>query len=130
MNEISWIVILLFLPFCLTMMVSLVEGISDIFPRKPRVVFVERVRYRDRPVKKQLQVSLRVDACPVKTSKKKKKPKLDNPRMPSHIVDEVTRSLAGLGISEKDAKKIINQLCLSKKYFDAESLLKDCINSI
>lgn len=121
MTEISWLVLLLFLPFCLHMTVSLVEGIADIFPRKPQVVVQHQIRYKERVVYR--------DRPSVKT-KPKPKPK-PAPSRSNQIHKEVIISLSALGVSKGDSSRLINSLVASgKTYRDAESLLKDCINSL
>lgn len=129
MTEIGWLILLLFLPFCLHMMVSLVEGIGDIVPRKPKVIIQQEIRYKERVVYK--------DRPSVKTksrSKSKPKPKFKPKPAPSRsnpMHKEVVASLSVLGVSKGDSSRLINSLVASgKTYEDAESLLKDCISSL
>lgn len=123
MTEIGWLILLLFLPFCLHMMVSLVEGIGDIVPRKPKVIIQQEIRYKERVVYK--------DRPSVKTkSKSKSKPK-PAPSRSNPMHKEVVASLSVLGVSKGDSSRLINSLVASgKTYEDAESLLKDCISSL
>ena len=125
MTEIGWLILLLFLPFCLHMMVSLVEGIGDIVPRKPKVIIQQEIRYKERVVYK--------DRPSVKTkskSKSKSKPK-PAPSRSNPMHKEVVASLSVLGVSKGDSSRLINSLVASgKTYQDAESLLKDCISSL
>ena len=68
------------------MMVSLVEGIGDIVPRKPKVIIQQEIRYKERVVYK--------DRPSVKTkskSKPKPKPKF-KPKPASSLESDAQRS--------------------------------------
>ncbi len=138
MTDISWMVLLLFLPFCLTMGVRVLDGILEIFSTKPVVViqgptrYKEKVVYKDR-VKEKVVYKDRVvyKAKPKYKTKSKKMPTVTAQDVNSQIKEEVLISLCSLGVSKINGKRLINKLVQSgKKYLDSESLLKDCLNSM
>ena len=128
MNEISWLILLLFLPFCLNMIVNILDGISEMRASKPVVVIQERIRFKERIVYHDRGTVNRFK----NDTKPKSKPK--NKVTQTHsdkIHDEVIVSLSALGVSRCDGKRLINSLAVSgKTYTDSESLLKDCVNSL
>ncbi len=138
MTDISWMVLLLFLPFCLTMGVRVLDGILEIFSTKPVVViqgptrYKEKVVYKDR-VKEKVVYKDRVvyKAKPKYKTKSKKMPTVTAQDVNGQIKEEVLISLCSLGVSKINGKRLINKLVQSgKKYLDSESLLKDCLNSM
>lgn len=138
MTDISWMVLLLFLPFCLTMGVRVLDGILEIFSTKPVVViqgptrYKEKVVYKDR-VKEKVVYKDRVvyKAKPKYKTKSKKMPTVTAQDVNSQIKEEVLISLCSLGVSKINGKRLINKLVQSgKRYLDSESLLKDCLNSM
>ncbi len=138
MTDISWMVLLLFLPFCLTMGVRVLDGILEIFSTKPVVViqgptrYKEKVVYKDR-VKEKVVYKDRVvyKAKPKYKTKSKKMPTVTAQDVNGQIKEEVLISLCSLGVSKINGKRLINKLVQSgKRYLDSESLLKDCLNSM
>ena len=136
MNEISWLILLLFLPFCLNMIVSILDGISEMRASKPVVVIQERIRFKERVVyyDRVTVDRFKNDTKPKLKPQPKPKNKPKNKVTQTHsdqLHDEVIVSLSALGVSRCDGKRLINSLVVSgKTYTDSESLLKDCINSL
>jgi len=145
MTEISWLVLLLFLPFCLNTIVSIIDGLLDM--KKPKVIVQERVSYKERiiyrdrviqqphPMREQRSAKThprgRVEQkC--RTEPPKPKSPAD-PAVSSVIVDEVLMALLSLGIPKSRGKVLISSLVKSnprKKYSDSETLLQDCIKCL
>jgi len=128
MTEISWLVLLLFLPFCLNTIVSIIDGLLDM--KKPIVIVQERVSYKEKVVYRD-----RVVQKPKQTKQTKQtKPKSPaDPAVSSVIVDEVLMALLSLGIPKSRGKVLISSLVKSnphKKYSDSETLLQDCIKCL
>ncbi len=121
MNEISWLILLLFLPFCLNMTVSILEGISNILPRKPQIVVHESVRYKERVVYKDRPIPNDLQNNDLNTN---------SPTVSPSLISEVVASLLSLGVTKKNATTLTNRLCSEKKYLDSESLMEDCLKSL
>ncbi len=140
MTEISWLVLLLFLPFCLNTIVSIIDGLLDM--KKPiviveeRVSYKEKVVYRDRVVQKPKQPKQPKRPKQPKQPKQTKETKPKSPTSPTVsnvIVDEVLIALLSLGIPKSKGRGLISSLVKSsshKKYLDSETLLQDCIKSL
>lgn len=130
MTEISWLVLLLFLPFCLNTIVNIIDGLLDM--KKPKVIVQERVSYKERIIYRDRVIQQPHPMRECRTEPAKPKSPAD-PAVSSVIVDEVLMALLSLGIPKSKGKVLISSLVKSnphKKYSDSETLLQDCIKSL
>lgn len=131
MTDISWFIILLMLPFCLHLLVDIVNAI----PRKTEVVIQERVRYKERIVYRNQPVKKAPVKKPV-SRKKGKSPTVSRAtanKTSESTIDDVLVALLSLGISKTDGKRLVNKVIKqnpAKTYLKAEPLLEDCIKCL
>ncbi len=131
MTEISWLVLLLFLPFCLNTIVSIIDGLLDM--KKPIVIVEERVSYKEKVVYRDRVVQKPKQPKQPKQTKQNKPKSPTSPTVSNVIVDEVLIALLSLGIPKSKGRGLISSLVKSsshKKYLDSETLLQDCIKSL
>lgn len=144
MTEISWLVLLLFLPFCLNTMANIIDGLLDM--KKPKIIVEERVSYKERvvyrdrviqkphPLREQRSAKTHPRGRVEQEWSTQPKPKSPtSPTVSNVIVDEVLIALLSLGIPKSKGKVLISSLVKSsshKKYSDSETLLQDCIKSL
>jgi|TARA_R110002167_G_scaffold164600_3_gene361550 hypothetical protein len=140
-----WIVLCLMAPIALTMLASVmgaVVGCFEAFTPLLEAILIaskqvstqrEKVVYRDRE-----KIVYRDRVKPQKTtasttpivSTPPPLPTISTPATDSQIISEATKALKVLGFGANDIKRAIKDLCSSKVYPDAESLLGDCLRQL
>lgn len=131
-----WIVLCLMAPIALTMLASVmgaVVGCFEAFTPLLEAILIaskqvstqrEKVVYRDRE-----KIVYRDRVKPQKTTASTA-PIVSTPTTDSQIISEATKALKVLGFGANDIKRAIKDLCSSKVYPDAESLLGDCLRQL
>ena len=131
-----WIVLCLMAPIALTMLASVMGAVVGCFEAftplleailiasKQASVQREKIVYRDRE-----KIVYRDRVKPQKTTASTA-PIVSTPTTDSQIISEATKALKVLGFGANDIKRAIKDLCSSKVYPDAESLLGDCLRQL
>ena len=131
-----WIVLCLMAPIALTMLASVmgaVVGCFEAFTPLLEAILIaskqvstqrEKIVYRDRE-----KIVYRDRVKPQKTTASTA-PIVSTPTTDSQIISEATKALKVLGFGANDIKRAIKDLCSSKVYPDAESLLGDCLRQL
>jgi len=122
-----WVIVCFTLPFAFAlfgrMMWAVVACLEAVIPQVQEVQ-VEKIVYRDR--------EKIVYRDRVKTPKATVSAVADTPTFTTdlQIISDTVDALKGLGFRATDIKGVIKDLCVSKSYSNAESLLNDCLKQL
>ena len=140
-----WIVLCFMVPIALTMLASIMGAVVGCFEaftplfeaiviaskqvssQREKIVYRDREKivYRDR-VKPQKTTASTAPIVPAPPSP----PIISTPTTDSQIISDATEALKIFGFGANDIKRAIKDLCSSKVYPDAESLLGDCLRQL